>query len=442
MAPPQPTVVVGGGVSGLTLALSLHRQGVPVTLLEASDAPGGTMRTLARDGFLLETGPNSVLDRDGTVATLATSLGLPLQPASESARQRAVVLGGRLRSLPSTPPGWLASSLLPLHAKLRLLLEPFSRRGPAGVDESLGEFARRHLGRTVTATLVDALQTGIWAGDVERLSAASAFPRLVALERAHRSLLVGAVRSGRRGDVTRPASVEGGLGALCLAAAGALGERVRLGTPATALAREGDGWSVATPRGAVAASRLVLALPPTDAAALVRPLDAPLADALACFPSVDVAVVHLGFRPSLEPEPEGFGFLVPTSERRDILGTVYASSLFPGRAPGGGTLLTVLLGGAHRPELLALEDGALVEAARRELAALLGVRRTPALTHVVRWPRAIPQYNVGHAQRLQSVQAHAARWPGLSLTGAAYGGASVADCIRAAVALSGRLVAG
>ncbi len=443
MAQQPATVVVGGGISGLALALLLHRADVPVTVLEAASAPGGTARTVERDGFLLEMGPNSVLDREGAVGGLANSLGLQLRPATPQAARRALVLGGRLRELPSAPPAMFASDVLPWGAKLRLLLEPFSRRGPAGVDESLAAFARRHVGRTVTATLVDALQTGIWAGDMERLSAASAFPRLVALERAHRSLVVGAIRSRKgvgagMGRVS-VASLEGGLGALSRAAAEALGPRVHLETPALALERRGHGWSVVTPSGTLETSRVVLALPPTETADLLRPLDSGLAEALVSIPSVAVAVVHLGFRPPLEPEPEGFGFLVPPRERRDILGALYASSAFPFRAPGGGTLLTVLIGGAHRPELLARDDEGLVQTARGELTALLGIQRAPTLTQVFRWPRAIPQYNVGHAQRVQSILAQAGRWPGLWLAGNAYRGAGLADCVRAASELARRL---
>ncbi len=445
MAQQRPTVVVGGGISGLSLALLLHRAEVPVTVLEADSTPGGTARTLERDGFLLETGPNSLLDRDGAVAALATSLGLQLRPAAASASRRSLVLGGRLRELPTAPSAMFTSDVLPWGAKLRLLLEPFSRRGPPDVDESLGSFARRHIGRTLTATMVDALQTGIWAGDMERLSAASAFPRLVALERGYRSLVLGAIRS-RRGvgagmGRVQLSSLDGGLGALSKAAAAALGTRVRLNAPALALERRGDGWSVVTPSGTVEAPRVVLSLPPTEAAGLLRPFDAGLAEALAAIPTVPVAVVHLGYRPALEPEPVGFGFLVPPRERRDILGALYVSSAFPFRAPGGGTLLTVLLGGAHRPELLARDDEGLVQAARAELSALLGVSRAPTLTQVIRWPRAIPQYNVGHAQRVASILAQASRWPGLWLGGNAYRGAGVADCVRSAGELGRQMLA-
>jgi protoporphyrinogen/coproporphyrinogen III oxidase len=440
-----PTVVVGGGVSGLALALALSRASVPVTVLEAGAHPGGAARTEERQGFLLEMGPNSLLDREGIVAALATSLGLTLRTASATAKRRFVVREGRLRALPLSPASFLTSDVLPLAAKLRLLLEPFSRRGAEGVDESLGDFARRHLGRATTAALVDALQTGIWAGDMERLSAASAFPRLVALERAHGSLLLGAARSRRAlGGTAAPrlSSLEGGLGTLSLAMARELGPRLRLQTQVTGLSRMADGWRLTTATQGLSASRVVLALPPQEAAELVRPFDDGLAVGLAGFPSVPVAVVHLGYRPALEPAPEGFGFLVPSAERRDILGTVYASSAFPFRVPGGGTLLTVLLGGAHRPELLERDDASLVRLARAELSALLGVERTPTLTEVFRWPRAIPQYNVGHAQRVKTALARAATWPGLWLTGNAYGGAGVADCLRTAAALAERLVAG
>jgi protoporphyrinogen/coproporphyrinogen III oxidase len=442
MAGNAKTLVVGGGISGLTLALTLHRAKVPVTVLEAAEAPGGVARTVEREGFLLEMGPNSVLDRDGAVAALAASLGVQVQPAAPSATQRAVVLGGQVRNLPRFPPALLTSDVLPLGAKLRLLLEVFSGRGAPGVDESLADFARRHVGDAVTSTLVDAVQTGIWAGDIEKLSAASAFPRLVALEREHRSLLLGVLRRRRGGAAAaRTLSFAGGVGALASAAADELGERVHLRTPAQRLQREADGWRVSTPTGPHLAARLVLALPPAEASVLVRPLDGGLADALGEFPSVAVAVVHLGFRPALEAPPEGFGFLVPPSEGRPILGTLYTSSAFPFRAPPDATLLTILLGGAHGGELASSEEGTLLALARAELAALLGVQRTPSLGQVFRWPRAIPQYNVGHAQRVEAAFARTGRWPGLWLAGNAYGGAGVADCIRSASELGQRLLA-
>lgn len=436
-------MVVGGGISGLALAWFLKTRGGAVTVLEAGEVPGGTARTLERDGFLLETGPNSVLDRDGEVRALAEAVGVQLRPASASAGRRSLVVGGRVRVLPGSPPALLGSNVLPLGARLRLLLEPFTRRGPAGVDESLGDFARRHLGRTVTATFVDALQTGIWAGDMERLSAASAFPRLVALERAHRSLILGALRTRRVGASAGPtglASFEGGLGTLSAALARRLGDQVRLGTPVTHVERTGDRWLATTARGTVQADRLVLAIPPRQAAVLVRPFDADLADGLDAFPTVPVAVVHLGYRPALDPAPDGFGFLVPPRERRNLLGALYVSSAFPFKAPGGGTLLTVLVGGAHRPELVSRGDRALVELARAELRELLGIERVPTLTEVVHWTHAIPQYDVGHAGRVSTVMTLAGHWPGLTLAGNGYRGAGVADCVRSARELAAQLI--
>src|SRR5215813_1754093 len=209
------TAIVGAGISGLTLAWALRARGTPVTLIESTDRVGGQIRSWLDEGFVLEAGPNGFLDREGVVARVAEQLGITdrVRPAAPVADRRAVFVRGKLRYLPSKPPQLLASDIIPWWAKLRLMLEPFSRRGPAGVDESLAQFGRRHLGRHVTETLVDAVQTGIFAGDAERLSLRAAFPRLHQMERGHRSLLLAAraVRGASRPTGLRLASFEGGL---------------------------------------------------------------------------------------------------------------------------------------------------------------------------------------------------------------------------------------
>jgi len=442
--PKLRTAVVGAGISGLTLAWALRSRGVPVMVLESEARVGGVIRSSLEEGFVLESGPNGLLDRDGAVARLANQLGIGglLRTASPAADRRAVFVRGKVRILPTKPPQLLASNILPWWAKLRLMLEPLSRRGPVGVDESLAHFGRRHFGRHVTETLLDAVQTGIFAGDSDRLSVRAAFPRLHHMERSHRSLMLAAkaMRRSSPGAPVRLASFEGGIETLPRALATALGDALRVSAPVRALEPADGGWRVRYDGGAGQFERVVLALPPRISAELLRPLDPSIATALEAIHSVPISVVHLGWRPSLSPDPQGFGVLIPAREQRRILGIIFVSSAYPFRAPGGGTLLTTLVGGAHGAPWAALPDGELVTLVRDELRAILGVERPPDLVRIVRWPHAIPQYEVGHQGRLDAISAALRRQHGLVLAGSALRGPGVADCVRESLALADTIV--
>jgi len=444
-------VVVGGGISGLVLAQGLHARGTDVTLLEAGARPGGNIQTNRRDGFITEAGPNSFLDREPTLRALAARLGIEdrIRTADPAAKRRYLYTGGRLRALPQSPPALLRSDVLPWSAKLRMLGEPLSPRAPGG-DESLADFGRRHVGQAATRVLVDAMQTGIYAGDMESLSVAACFPQVAALEKRHRSLLVGMVRAQKEKRAAPPppegtptttgavASFDGGLGVLVNALAQALGPVLHTGARVVGLRREGPGWRVAVEeagrREELEADRVVLAVPAHTAAELVRPLDAPLAERLAGIVYAPMAVVHLGFAPGTVPPPDGFGFLVPAAERRRVLGVIHVSSTFPWRTEGGRILYTCLIGGATRPDLVELDEAALVTLAKEELRLMAGVTAEPVFTEAVRWKRGIPQYNRGHLERLAAIDAALAHLPGLSLTGNAYRGVGLTDCVRDATA--------
>jgi oxygen-dependent protoporphyrinogen oxidase len=413
-------------------------------VLESEPRVGGVIRSSLEDGFVLEAGPNGFLDRDGAVARLAEQLGIGslLRSASKAADRRAVFVRGKVRVLPTKPPQLLASNVIPWWAKLRLMLEPFSRRGPVGVDESLAHFGRRHFGRHVTETLLDAMQTGIFAGDSDRLSVRAAFPRLHHMERGHRSLMLAAkaTRRSSPGAPVRLASFEGGLETLPRALGTALGDALRVGARVRALEPVNGGWRVRWDGGMDQFDRVVLAMPPRISAELLRPLDPSIATALEAIRSVPISVVHLGWRPSLSPEPEGFGVLIPAREQRRILGIIFVSSAYPFRTPGGGTLLTALVGGAHGAAWAALPDSELVTLVREELRAILGVERSPDLVRIVRWSHAIPQYEVGHHGRLDAIAAALRRQHGLVLAGNALRGPGIADCVRESLALADTIV--
>jgi protoporphyrinogen/coproporphyrinogen III oxidase len=413
-------------------------------VLESESRVGGVIHSSLDEGFVLEAGPNGFLDRDGAVARVADQVGIGslLRAASTAADRRALFVRGKLRYLPTKPPELLSSNIIPWWAKLRLLLEPLSRRGPVGVDESLAHFGRRHFGRHVTETLLDAIQTGIFAGDSERLSVRAAFPRLHHMERSHRSLMLAAkaMRRTSPGAPVRLGSFEGGLGTLPRALAMALGDAVRLGAGVRALEPVGGGWRVRWDGGTEQFDRVVLTLPPRISAELLRPLDASIATALEAIHSVPVSVVHFGWRPALSPDPEGFGVLIPPREQRRVLGVIFVSSAYPFRAPGGGTLLTTLVGGAHGARWAALPDAELVALVRDEQRVILGVERPPDLVRIVRWPHAIPQYEVGHHGRLDAIAAALRRQHGLVLAGSALRGPGIADCVRESLAVADSIV--
>ncbi|KFE65278.1 protoporphyrinogen oxidase [Hyalangium minutum] len=453
--------VIGGGISGLTLTHCLRSRGKDALLLEASSRLGGNIETRQRDGFLIETGPNSFLDREPATRELAAGVGVEdrIRSADPAAKARYLYTRGRLRPVPSSPPAFLKSDILPLGARLRVMAELFTGRAPEGVDESLAAFGRRHLGPAATAVLLDAVQTGIYAGNMETLSVDATFPQLTKLEREHRSLILGAIRSQKAQRKALPAGAagspeklrgtlctfDGGLQTLVDGLARELGPAAHTNAKVEGLQPSHGGWRVSVRENGgqaeLLASQVVLATPAFVAAGLMRPLDEPLAALVEGIAYAPIAVVHLGFAPGSTPAPDGFGFLVPGLEKRRLLGAIHASTVFPFRTEGGRVLYTCMVGGARQPDLVKLDEEALVALAREELKELAGVTASPSFTEVIRWTRGIPQYNVGHLERVAAIDAALKRWPGLHLTGNAYKGVGINDCIRNAFALGDALAA-
>jgi oxygen-dependent protoporphyrinogen oxidase len=451
----RQVVIVGAGISGLAIAyrLTRHDPSVRVTVLEKGDRPGGTVQTLRRDGFLVEAGPNGFLDTQPATLTLCRDLGLGdrLVPASEAAgRNRYLFLGGKLRPLPNSLATFVKSDLLSWRGKLGLLLERFRPPLRDGADESVADFARRRAGPGV-GTLADAVVTGIHAGDPALLSLAAAFPRLAALEREHGGLFKGMAATAKkrraeakaRGEAyRRPGkmwSFREGLGLLIDTLSQKLPAPPVAGVDVTALRKNPDGtWAVrAEGRDAWTADAVVLACPAYRQAALLDAVDRPLAEEVAGIAFSAVAVVGLGYRRQDVPASlDGFGYIAPQCTRRDVLGVQWCSSIFPGRAPDGAVLLRAMAGGWNRPEVVGWDDGRLLNAVRAELRLALGVEAAPVFHEIVRWPRAIPQYHLGHLDRLRRIETRLAAHPGLFLAGNAYHGVALNDCTEQATRLA------
>ncbi len=439
--------ILGGGISGLTAALALKQRGHRVALLEASDAPGGCIRTWSQDGFLFELGPNTVIDNAPQVAELCRAADVEADRliAQPAAKKRFVVKRGGLVPLPGGPIGFLKTPLFSLRAKLRLLREPFIGRPADGVEESIAQFARRRLGAEFLDYAVGPFVSGVYAGDPEKLSVQHATAKIYALEEKHGSLIRGAFAK-RKGPAPggKLFSFARGLDALPLAIASALGESWCPDTRVESIARGGETFDVIATNGATAQPRraraVVVAIPATAASAALRDLDEDGADAIADLPYADVAVVSLGYRRADVAHPlDGFGFLAPSVETRHVLGCLFPSSLFPDRAPADHVALSAFVGGACHPDRVTASEDEVLAATLRDLTPLLGLRGDPALSRVERWRPAIPQYNVGHGARKLAAEQLEGRQPGLFLSGNLLYGVSVADCIRNAWTLAERV---
>ena len=445
------TVVIGAGISGLAAAHGLARRSRNCAILDAGVEAGGVIGSRRRDGFLYEIGPNSTLDTTPLINALLQDLGIAKErtDASAVAATRYIVRGGKLVALPGGPGAFFTTPAFTLKAKLRLFGEPFIARTPAGVDESIAAFVRRRLGTEFLDYAIDPFVAGIYAGDPERISVGAAFPKLLALEQAHGSLIRGQIVGARARkkskevakNVAGSFSFRGGMQTLTDALAKSL-PPIEYGTVVQRIARDGDGtFTVEGTRGdmpvALRARSVVLAAPAYAAAAMIEGMAPDAAAALAGIEYAPIAIVASAYRRSdVTHSLQGFGFLVPKRERRSILGCLFSSSMFDGRAPEGSVLLTTFAGGRRNAEVAAASDADIAASVRAELASCLGARGAPLWQEVVRWPQAIPQYDIGHLTRLRRIDVAEAAVPGLYFCANYRGGVAVGDRIKCGHAMA------
>lgn len=434
--PEVGAVVVGGGIAGLAAALELQREISEVLVLDASDRPGGVMRTDHVSGYVVERGPATLQVKAPMLAALRErGLETALQRAQPASRHRFLLCGDQLVPLPLSPLGFVRTPLLTPAGKLRLLAEPLMRRRDAS-SESAAEFAGRRLGAQAAARLVAPFLTGVYAGDEAELGAEAVFGGLVELERRYGSIALGALlgwpaRRRTRG-LSGTYSATKGLGPFARAIAERLSEPPALGARVEGLRRDGASWRLevvsSAGRTQLRAARVVLAVPADAAARLLHGVDARAAELLAQIDYAPIVVLPLGVaRAEVRRAVEGFGFLVPRDAGRSLLGCLYLSRLFPGRAPEGHELLHCLLGGARWRGVVEEGDDALRARVLTDLDAILGLAGEPLALGIQRWPRAIPQPDRDHVRRVSELRARIGALPGLAAAGSWVAGVSVAD---------------
>jgi oxygen-dependent protoporphyrinogen oxidase len=441
-----PALVVGGGISGLVCAHALQKAGIEAQLVEASPHPGGVIRSMTRDGFLLELGPQSF---SGTSALrqLCSEIGISDQLLEAPPRApRYVLVDGKLQPVPMSPPAFFLSPLISGSTKWALARDIFGKSIPPDGDESVAAFVRRKFSDELLDRLVGPFVSGVYAGDSERLSIRSAFPQLHEAEKAAGSIVRGMLRLAKtkKGPRERPTlqTFREGNETLVRALSNKLGQSLRTGLRVTEISRQNNGSFDVRLEGhsqeeSVSAKSLILATPTDVGGKLLSQLDSSFESMLSPIEYAAVAVVSLGYRKSeVGHSLDGFGFLVPRSAGLRVLGTVWNSSLFTGRAPDGHALLTSFVGGATDPGAAKLQPQELANLVHREISPLLSIKSEPAFSNVTIWPRALPQYNLGHGDRLAAVAKACSRFPGLSLTGNYLRGPAIGSCVEQALAVA------
>ena len=437
--------IVGAGISGLATAQAVlaRKPDAELNVYEAADRVGGKVWTeISSAGYLCEGGVNGFLNKIPRTLDLCKETGVTPMAADAAAAKRYVYSRNALHKLPEKPPQFFSSKLLSIPGRLRVIYELVAG-GTDKTDETLEEFATRRLGREAFDKLIDPMASGVFAGDASRLSLKSCFPRIHEIEDEYHSLIRGLIslqkKARREGKKDTPGPGPGGIltsfgngmGELTDALAEQLGSRIHTGTPVSGLDRNGNRYSLQFEDGSVQESDvLILAAPAHAQARILQGYDPSLASLLNGIPYPALSVVCFGYRKERVGNVlDGFGFLVPSKEQRAVLGTIIDSNVFTGRAPDDSVLLRSMVGGARSPELALLPDEQLVDRVRSDLQDILGVKVIPDFVRIFRHEKAIPQYNVGHARMLESIDTHLEPHPGLILTGNAFKGVSLNDCV-------------
>jgi oxygen-dependent protoporphyrinogen oxidase len=438
------TIILGAGLSGLTTAYHLIKQGYRVLVLEKNDRPGGAVLTHSLGDFLCEGGPNSLQEIPEFIS-LVKELGLEERLVfGDPKAPRYVYWNHKLIAVPLSPPAFLTSSLISPLGKLKASLEPFMPRG--NPDESIAEFVERRLGREILVKLVAPFISGVYAGDPRALSVAAALPRLKALEDEHgsliRSLLKGSQKQQGPKPIKRLCSFKNGLAELPYALARSLGEAVQYQSSIQRLERSRDssGYRLYLEDGrSYDATTVICTSPAYIAATLLADFLPKAAQALNQIVYPAVATVCVAYPDAAfsttSPSPcstGGFGHLIPREQGVRSLGGIWNSSLFPGRAPKGWQLITCFIGGTTDPEAQTLSEEALFQTAHRDLQTVLGVTGEAKNLTLTLWKKAIPQYGMGHKERMATILKETEKLPGFYLAANYIDGVALGDCFTRA----------
>ncbi len=435
--------VIGAGISGLSTAFYLKKNGVDVKVFEKDKDVGGKIKTVHENGYIVETGPNGFLTNKPYTLDLAEDLGISnrLYRSSDKSRKRFIYKEGKLRRIPENIPAFLFSYLLSLKGKLRLIAEALVPAKREDVDESFSSFVRRRIGSEAFESLLDPMAAGIYAGNPDRLSMKASFPTVYVLEKKYGGLIKGLIAMMKKGKSSSSAagpsgilmSFKNGLSELI----DALQSKLNILTNADVIGvyPEGKTWKVDyiynDKKNTETFDKVIISAPAYAASKILENLDKNLSEMLSNIEYSPISVVAMGFmKKGLGHDLDGFGFLIPRREGKKILGALWDSSVFPNRAPTDHALIRVMIGGSRQPELALKEKDELFRIALSSLRSIMGIRHYPEFVKVFRYPKGIPHYTVGHLERLERIEKMVKKYPGLYLNSNAYKGIGLNDCVH------------
>ncbi len=446
-------VIIGAGISGLSLAYFLLEKdpSIDLTVIESEKKAGGKIWTDKADGFICEGGVNGFLDNRPKTLELSGKLGLSPLRSNDNARKRFIFSDGKLKMLPESPLSFFKSDLLSLYGRLRIVWELFVPKG-SNKDETLADFARRRLGKEAYEKLIDPMASGIFAGDPEKMSLKSCFPKVYNLEQNYGGLIKGMMKlqkevkktgkkvgAGPGGVLT---SFYNGMGTLINSLTDFLGSRLHTGLQAVSIDKNNDIYTIQLSDGSKIDSEIIISTIPAFALSEVtKELDKSLSNLLNTIYYPSISVVCLGFKKEKIKHPlDGFGFLIPYREGRKILGTLWDSSVFPNRAPEGYVLLRTMLGGARMSELAEQDEEKQINLVMDELNKIMNIKADPDLRKVFIHKKGIPQYFINHDSKLEKIDRILKNFKGFYITGNAFKGIGVNDCIENSSKLAERII--
>ena len=441
----KKVVIIGAGISGLTTAYFLAKNGFDVTVLEKKKDVGGSIETVKEKGFLFDRGPNSGLETTPVLSKLVSDLKLEddLVYANKEASKRYILRDNMLHPLPMNPAAFLKTKLFSSKAKTRLFAEPFIGRSKDGYYQSIAEFVKRRLGQEFLDYAINPFVAGVYAGNPEELSVHSAFPKLYELEEKYGGLIIGTIKSikerKQRAEKSKQSarmfSFTDGMQKLPNAISSFLGEKVHTFCDVTSIEKSEAGYKIKYNNAGhlkeMNCEILISTLPAYIASEIFKNWDEKLTEHLNAIYYPPVLALMLGYnKESIRQSLDGFGFLVPAKERRSFLGAIWSSVIFPNRADDDKAAFTLFVGGARDPEVGNIEKEILIKKVRGEFEKIMGITEEPVYTSYKYWTKAIPQYNIGYIEHERFFDDFEKNHPGLYFSGNYRGGISIGDCLK------------